>query len=87
MDGKNAREVIKEVNLASPNSAFWSPDGKRLAVILFDWELDDKGRRVGRDPENANYRIELMDADGGNRRLLTPKDARFVFISALGDWR
>jgi Tol biopolymer transport system component len=87
VDGKNAREIIKEVGLASPDSAFWSPDGKQLAVVLFDWEVDEKGRKFVGDAEKAHFRIEIMDADGTNRRELKLPDAKFVFIQALGDWR
>ena len=41
VDGENATQIVKEVGLASPNGAFWTPDGKQIAVILFDWELDE----------------------------------------------
>jgi len=88
VDGKNAREVVKEVDLASPNGAFWSPDGKQLAVSLFDWELDENGKRVRRaGSDTANPRIEIMDADGTNRRQLKLQGAAFLFIGSLGDWR
>jgi Tol biopolymer transport system component len=87
VDGKNARELLKEVDLASPNGAFWSPDGKQLAVSLHNWELDEKGRRILRDPANANYRIEIVDVDSGNRRELTIQGAKVAFIGSLGDWR
>jgi Tol biopolymer transport system component/beta-lactamase regulating signal transducer with metallopeptidase domain len=88
VDGKNAREVVKEVDLASPHGAFWSPDGKQLAVILFNWELDDNGKKVSRaGSDAADYRIELMNADGTNRRPLKLQGAKFVFIGSLGDWR
>src|SRR4051794_17793927 len=66
LDGQNARELVREVDLASPDGAFWSPDGKQIALILFNWELDEKGKRVLRHLENANFRIEIMDADGTN---------------------
>jgi Tol biopolymer transport system component len=87
VDGKNAREIIKEVGLASPESAFWSPDGKQLAVVLHDWEVDETGGKFVGDPEKVNYRIEIMNADGTNRRELKLADAKVVFIQALGDWR
>ena len=87
VDGKNAKEIVKEVNLASPDGAQWSPDGKKLAVVMFNWELNEKGQRVGRDPENANYRIVIMDADGQNRREVTLAGGKFVFVGSLGDWR
>jgi beta-lactamase regulating signal transducer with metallopeptidase domain len=88
VDGKNAKEIVKEVGLASPNGAFWSPDGKQLAVIFFNWELDDNGKKIGRaGSDAADYRIEIMDADGANRRPLKLQEAKFVFIGSLGDWR
>jgi TolB protein len=84
VDGKNAREVIKEENLVSPDFACWSPDGKRLALIRFKLERGDDGvRSSGPD---AECRLEIMDADGQNCRRLTLADAT---ISWLGhaDWR
>ena len=59
----------------------------RLAVVLFNWELNEKGQRVVRNPETANYRIAVMDADGKNRRELKLADAKVVFIGSPGDWR
>jgi Tol biopolymer transport system component/beta-lactamase regulating signal transducer with metallopeptidase domain len=87
VDGKNAKEILKEVDLASPDGAFWSPDGKQIAVAMFNWELDENGRRVRRGSDNDNPRIEIMNADGTNRRQLTLQGAKFVFIGSLGDWR
>lgn len=88
VDGKNAREVIKEVGLASVNGAYWSPDGKQIAVVMFDWELDESGEKVRTAGSLAgNPRIEIMDADGKNRRQLTLPGATFLDINALGDWR
>ena len=84
---KIARELIKEEGLASPDSAFWSPDGKQLAVTLFDWEVNEKGEKFSSAAKDANHRIEIMDADGKNRRELKLTDAKFLFIGALGDWR
>jgi beta-lactamase regulating signal transducer with metallopeptidase domain len=86
-DGKNAKEIVKEVDLASPDGAFWSAEGKQLAVILFNWELGDDGKRVLRGGADADYRIELMNADGTNRRPLKLQGAKFVFIGSLADWR
>jgi Tol biopolymer transport system component len=87
VDGKNAREIVKEVDLSSPDGSFWSPDGKQLAVILFDWEVDEKGKKFLRASRDANYRIEIMNADGQDRRELKLADAKFTFIGSLGDWR
>ncbi len=88
VDGKNAKEIVKEVDLASPNGAFWSPDGKQVMVSLFNWELDENGEKIRRaGSESANPRIEIMDADGTNRRELKLVDGKFKFIGSLGDWR
>ncbi len=40
-----------------------------------------------RDAEKANYHIEIMDADGQNRRELKLANGKFVWIGSLGDWR
>jgi Tol biopolymer transport system component len=88
VDGQNAKELVKEVGLASPDGAFWSPDGKQLAVILFNWELDANGKKIHRAGSDvADYRIELMNADGTDRRSLKLQGATFMFIESLGDWR
>jgi hypothetical protein len=57
-------------------------------VILFNWELDADGKRMSRaGSDAADYRIELMNADGTNRRPLKLQGAKIVFIGSLGDWR
>jgi Tol biopolymer transport system component len=50
----------------------WSPDGKRLAVIH-------------RGPD-ADCRLEIMDADGQNRRRLNLTDTKIGWLGH-GDWR
>lgn len=88
VDGKNAREIMKEVGLASPDGAHWSPDGKQIAVSLFNWDLDENGRKVSRaGSENRDARIEIINADGTDRRRLKLEGAAFKFIGSLGDWR
>lgn len=86
VDGENARQLVREEGLASPDGAFWSPDGKQIAVILFDWELDEKGEKMLASADH-HFRIEIMDADGTNRRQLPLGKAKFVHINSLGDWR
>jgi Tol biopolymer transport system component len=87
LDGKNAREILKEVDGVIPFGAFWSPQGKQLAVVLSNWEVGEKGMRILPASRDVNWRIEIMDADGGNRRELKFADAKCEFIEALGDWR
>lgn len=86
-DGANTTELIKEDGLTLPGGAFWSPDGKQIAVVVFDLELDENGQKSVRRLDTADYRIEIMDADGTNRRKMPLKGARFGFISAMGDWQ
>jgi Tol biopolymer transport system component len=84
-DGKNARQILKTAGVVVLHSAFWSPDGKQIAVVLLDW---NKGMVLMRDAEQANFRIEIMDVDGKNRRQLKLADAKFVYIFGHGsDWR
>ncbi|HEX5442389.1 MAG TPA: M56 family metallopeptidase [Pirellulales bacterium] len=87
VDGQNATEIVSEVGLASPDGAFWSPDGKQIAVILFDWEVDEKGEKVRSASSDHQFRIEVMDADGTNRRQIPLRGAKFLHINSLGDWR
>lgn len=87
VDGNNAREIVKEVGLASPDGAFWSPDGKQIAVILFDWDLNEDGKEIRRASGDNHFRIEVMDADGTNRRQILPQGAKFQRINSLGTWR
>jgi Tol biopolymer transport system component len=83
VDGQNAREILTEVDLATPHGVFWSPDGKRLAVILIHpWE---KGQMKPGVP--TNFRIQIMDADGHNRQELKLANAESMFIDSCGDWR
>ncbi len=56
-------------------------------MILFDWELDDKGKKISRGGSEANYRLEIMDADGSHRRPLKIQGAKVMFLGSLGDWR
>jgi RNA polymerase sigma factor (sigma-70 family) len=83
IDGKNAREILKEENLVSPDFACWSPDGKRLAVTRFKWELGEDGRRRGPD---SGFMLEIMDADGQNRRIVTLADAKIRWLGHA-EWR
>lgn len=88
LDGNNAMEIAKEVGLATPDGAFWSPDGKQIAVCMFNWELDENGKKVSRGgADTADHRIEIMDADGTNRRRVNLQGAAFTWMGSLGDWR
>lgn len=85
VDGQNATELATDVDPSVPDGAFWSPDGKRIAVILFDWQRKNGGK-VGRNTNPGAHRIEIMDANGANRRRIPLRDAEFLFLRH-GDWR
>jgi hypothetical protein len=69
-----------------PVSACWSPDGKRIAMIVHDWERTEDGKLTLTDPEKGNYRIMIMDAQGHNSKQLELKNARLVTCNTL-EWR
>jgi Tol biopolymer transport system component len=77
VDGTNARQIMKEEGQVTPDFACWSPDGKRLAVVRFTTE---------RDREDADTHIEIMDADGQNRRRLNIANAKVIWLGHA-DWR
>jgi len=52
---------------------------------LFDWPLDEQGRKVRRGNDDANFRIAIMARDGSNFRELT-LDRDVHEIGAL-EWR
>jgi Tol biopolymer transport system component len=64
----------------------WSPDGKHLAVVRFDWTVGKDGKWSSNMMGDTNFRIEFMDAAGRNRSLLELEDEQFLAVSGL-DWR
>jgi Tol biopolymer transport system component len=72
--------------LGVPVSVCWSPDGKRIAMVVHDWERTKDGKLVLTDPEKGNYRIVIMDAQGKNRKELKLKDARIIWCGKP-EWR
>jgi beta-lactamase regulating signal transducer with metallopeptidase domain/Tol biopolymer transport system component len=74
IDGTDDREILGETRVGStpneatwtaPMAARWSPDGKHLAVVLFDHKRDGGILAI-----NGNWRLAIIDADGGNLREL-----------------
>jgi dipeptidyl aminopeptidase/acylaminoacyl peptidase len=74
IDGTDDREVLGERQVdpaanptiwTAPLAARWSPDGKHLAVVLFD-----HSQKGGIAAIDGNWRFAIMDADGRNLREL-----------------
>ncbi|MDZ4687695.1 MAG: hypothetical protein SH850_21700 [Planctomycetaceae bacterium] len=74
IDGTGDREILGEKKARStpdsaiwtaPMAARWSPDGKHLAIVLFDHTRDGGILAI-----NGNWRLAMIDADGGNLREL-----------------
>jgi len=91
IDGTDEQTLLSENGGAdSVDDVAWSPDGKRLAVIRFDWKIDGNGKSILTADDDANDRIEIMDADGGNCRRLELKGAELdadVLELSSPDWR
>lgn len=71
IEGKNPHQVLAsdKNGVGGPNGACWSPDGKWLAVALFDWLIDGKKKSRG-IPENDHDRIVICAPDGTGQRVL-----------------
>jgi hypothetical protein len=78
-DGKNRRKVFSEPNVGALGA--WSPDGRHLVVIRWDWSRDERGKGI----DGKTYRAELLPVEGGASKVL----ARFPWMARLGmpDWR
>jgi Tol biopolymer transport system component len=85
IDGKNNQEVLREENLAAPQEACWSPNGRHLAVVMFDFEMMSSGHK-GERAGGGNRRIIIMDANGLNRRLIRLHNVSTVTNLGSLDW-
>jgi Tol biopolymer transport system component len=85
-DGANDHIVLRSEGMNTFNQACWSPDGRRLAVVWFTWALKKDGTKVCGIGEEHKHRIEIMDADGKNRREIKLGDAVARYVCEP-DWR
>lgn len=86
-DGKRTEIYNQEKReIGVPAGACWSPDGKRIAVVMHDWERSDDGKLSLSDPEKGNYRIVIMDDQGKNRKELKLKGAKII-LCHNPEWR
>ncbi len=92
MDGTDDREILGETAVVpapanatwtAPMGARWSPDGKHLAVVLFDHTRDGGILAI-----NGNWRLAIIDADGGNlRELMLEGVLTTVLLGDGPEWR
>jgi dipeptidyl aminopeptidase/acylaminoacyl peptidase len=47
LDGTNERTILREGAAETPNGLCWSPDGRRLAIVMFDYKLTGDGKTLG----------------------------------------
>ena len=76
VDGTGHREITHEPAF-SPH-ACWSPDGKKLAVVIFDWTVGPDGKKSLGNPVDGDFRVVVMDADGSNAKRLDLPKAIFI---------
>jgi len=77
------REVLGQVGRAAPETACWSPDGRYIAVLVFNFENDLAS--MG-DVADQDWRIVIVDVAAKSRHELRLTDATAVTIDGL-DWR
>jgi Tol biopolymer transport system component len=82
-NGRTVREVLGQAGRAAPETACWSPDGRYIAVLMFNF-ADDVGS-MG-DVANADWRIVIVDVTGELDHEVRLANATGVTISGL-DWR
>jgi beta-lactamase regulating signal transducer with metallopeptidase domain/Tol biopolymer transport system component len=85
VDGSDNHCVYRDDSISS-GGACWSPDGKHLAAVIHDWEINEKGQKFLGNPENGHFRIEIMDTDGQNRHALELPGAKMLF-AGMPDWQ
>jgi Tol biopolymer transport system component len=85
VDGKNDRAILREEGLQSVEAGCFSPDGRRLAVVLFDCHLDKSGKKVRRANDEHGH-LEIINIDGTNGRKLPLVGAEVVWLGHP-DWR
>lgn len=84
VDGTNDREVVRDEGLTGVEGSCFSPDGRRLLVVRSNQQVRD-GNVVYGEGEGS-FHLEIMGADGGNRRRLPLRRAEILWLGHP-DWR
>jgi beta-lactamase regulating signal transducer with metallopeptidase domain/biopolymer transport protein ExbD len=80
IQGTNRRAIISDPNVAVRGC--WSPDGKQMALAMWDWQRDSAGGISG----HTNHRIEIVDLKDGSRRRLKIPQTTF-WMNSAPDWK
>jgi RNA polymerase sigma factor (sigma-70 family) len=91
LDEMSDHEILTETKGVAPEGACWSPDGKRLAVLIVVRPQPPGATDWFGNVKPTTFHLELMDADGANRqplKLLGPNDTPSVPLwIGRPDWR
>lgn len=87
-DGRNARPVYDTQSREFAMLACWSPDGRTIAVVFVDRDVDEPAP-LG-DPRESNPHLVLIDVATGKFRPLTARERDGQRMQPAGyglDWR
>ena len=94
LDGTHRKQLLtsNQEGAGAPDGAYWSPDGKWLAVLRFDWQTTVPGilnpkKEKFRMPGYCDDRIEIIAPDGSSRGVLKLRGVTKVDWIEHGDWR
>jgi beta-lactamase regulating signal transducer with metallopeptidase domain len=94
LDGTNRKQLLTsdQEGAGAPDGAYWSPDGKWLAVLRFDWQTDIPGvlnrkKERMKVPGYCKDQIEIIAPDGSSRGVLKLAGVTHVDWIEHGDWR
>jgi Tol biopolymer transport system component len=80
LDGTTGREVLGQVGRAAPEAACWSPDGRYIAALVFNYSDDLVSRG---DIADQDWRFVIVGVQRSLRHEVRLADATAVTISGL----
>lgn len=89
IDGKNDREVLRAKGVMGLHAVAWSPSGKHLAVVVFEWALGEDGQKFVGAGNDHKHRLLMMEADGSNQRevQVQVEDNQKILELGLPHWK